>query len=74
MDRLLSGNGGCGLLSGNGTESHQEFVVHFSGIVKEGTNNSLNASFASIIQEFRSVIIRSKLHFGTIGDGQASVW
>jgi hypothetical protein len=63
MDRLLIGNGGCGLLSGNGTKSHQEFVVYCLGIVKEGTNNFLNVSFAGIIQEFQSIIVRSKLRF-----------
>ncbi len=49
MEHLLRGNSGFGLPGSNGTESHQEFVVYWAGIVEEQTNNFLNRCLVDII-------------------------
>jgi len=60
-------------LSCYGTESHKEFVVYCTGIVKKGSNNFLNLVLALVIKNSRCITFRSELCLGTIGDGQTCV-
>ncbi len=70
VDCLSSSHCGISLSSCYGTESHKEFVVYCTGIVKKGSNNFLNLVLALlVIKNSRCVTLRSELCFGTIEDG-----
>jgi hypothetical protein len=59
-------NSGFGLPSSDGSEGNQEFVVHCTVIVEEGTNNFLDSVLTGIIKKLRCITFRSELHLGTI--------
>ncbi len=61
------------MASRDGTEGYQKFVVDRSGIVKDGTNNFLNAAFAVFVKELGSICFWSELGFSAIGDRQTLV-
>jgi hypothetical protein len=73
MNCLFSGDGSECLASSNGTEGYQKFVVNRSGMVKERTDNFLNAAFTVFVKELGSVCFWGELGFSAIGDRQTYV-
>ena len=47
---LFGGDGGLGLVRGNGTESNKQFVIDCSCVVKKQPHYFLNAVFAASIE------------------------
>ena len=70
---MFSGDGSECLASRDGTEGYQKFVVNHSGIVKERTDNFLNAAFTVFVKELGSICFWSELGFSAIGDRQTLV-
>ncbi len=69
VDCLFSSYCGVSLSSCYGTESHKEFVVYCTGVVKKGSDSFLNLVLALVIKNSRCVTLRSELCFGTVGNG-----
>ncbi len=61
------------MASRDGTDGYQKIVVDRSGIVKERTDNFLNAAFTVFVKELGSVCFWSELDFSAIGDRQTLV-
>ena len=57
-----------GLLSADGAEGDQEFVVHCSGVIKERANDSLDAFNTYIIKGWAVVCIGDSLFFCAVND------
>ncbi len=74
VHHLFCGNGGLGLVGGNGTEGNKEFAIDHPCIVHQQPHNFLNVIFAASIEEFQRVRIRCDVRFSTVGDGETLIW
>ena len=72
VEELVDSGGGvlgsmC-LLGADGTECGEEFVINCAGIIKEGTDNALDAFDTLIVEGSGCVGVREELFFSAIYD------
>ena len=74
VDSSVSGFSGCGLLGANFAEGMEEFVVHCTCIVEEGTNNALDLLDAGFVESWRGIRFGSVLCCSSKRDSCGLVW